>query len=126
MQQAEDQSSEALEETRSPTPIRETPQAVVDRMFQRILLFTGVPLFIGIALLPLFYVIRVHKDDLGGFELPMWVVYISQLITFGGALLGISYGVLSTSWDPYREGSFWGWTEVKANLPLLLNRNKTR
>lgn len=30
----------------------------------------------------------------------------------------------AASWDPRREGSLLGWTELKANLPLLLDRFK--
>ena len=40
--------------------------------------------------------------------------------TFGGALLGITYGVLSASWEPGREGTFWGLEEFKANIPILI------
>lgn len=59
-------------------------------------------------------------------EYPLWVVYVTQALMFGGGLLGITYGILSTSWDPRREGSALGWTELQANLPILLNRNKDR
>lgn len=38
---------------------------------------------------------------------------------------GITYGALSASWDPTREGSLLGWTEFRANLPLFLSRGKT-
>jgi len=34
------------------------------------------------------------------------------------------YGILSTSWDPRREGSFWGWTEVQANIAVLMDKGK--
>jgi ABC-type transport system involved in cytochrome c biogenesis permease subunit len=57
-------------------------------------------------------------------EYPLWVVYVTQATMFGGGLLGITYGILSTSWDPRREGTALGWQELKANLPILLNRNK--
>lgn len=57
-------------------------------------------------------------------EYPLWVVYVTQAMMFGGGLLGITYGILSTSWDPKRDGSALGWTELQANLPILLNRNK--
>jgi hypothetical protein len=46
-------------------------------------------------------------------EYPIWVVYVTQAMMFGGGLLGISYGILSTSWDPRREGSAIGWTELQ-------------
>ena len=56
----------------------------------------------------------------------MSVVYVVQLLTFGGGFVGITYGILSASWDPMREGSLSGITEFKANLPLLLDRVKSR
>lgn len=59
-------------------------------------------------------------------DLPMSVVYIVQLLTFGGGFLGITYGILSASWDPIREGSVLGFTEFKANLPLILDRVKSK
>jgi hypothetical protein len=46
-------------------------------------------------------------------EYPIWVVYVTQAFMFGGGLAGISYGILSTSWDPRREGSALGWTELQ-------------
>jgi hypothetical protein len=39
-------------------PLRETPQAVVDRMLKRILIFTGAPVATGIALLVFFYYLK--------------------------------------------------------------------
>ncbi|KAG2440787.1 hypothetical protein HXX76_003643 [Chlamydomonas incerta] len=112
----------------APAPARRavvssTPQVVVDRMFRRILVFTGVPVFTGMALFPLFYYLRVVMD----IEYPLWIVYVSQVLTFGGGLFGITYGALSSSWDPTREGSAMGWSEMQANLAILLNsgnRNK--
>lgn len=43
-----------------------------------------------------------------GDDFPMWIVYVSQNLTFGGGLLGITYGIMSTSWDPSREGTVCG------------------
>lgn len=55
-------------------------------------------------------------------DYPFWVVYLASGVAFGGGLLGITYGVLSTSWDPRREGSLLGWTEFRANLGQLMNK----
>jgi len=116
-------SAAAKPEAEPQMPMRrmETPQVVVDRMFGRMIACAGLPVAVGLLLLPVFYVLKVAQGD----DFPIWVVYISQLLTFGGGLFGITYGILSTSWDPTREGSVLGWEEFKANLPLLLNRNKT-
>lgn len=94
------------------------PQAVSDRMLLRIVVCAGTPVFLGMSLLPLFYWIKIKE----GIDLPTWVVYIVQTLTFGGGLAGITYGAMSASWDPRREGSLLGWTEFQANLPLLLDR----
>ncbi len=37
---------------------------------------------------------------------------------------GISYGALSASWDPSRDGSTVGWTEFKTNVDILLNKDR--
>jgi hypothetical protein len=62
-----------------------------------------------VVLFPLFWYLRVVQKV----EYPIWVVYVTQAFMFGGGLAGISYGILSTSWDPRREGSALGWTELQ-------------
>lgn len=94
------------------------PEQITDRMLKRMLLFSGGPVMVGMLLFPLFYYLKKVQ----GIDLPVWVVYIVQTTIFGGGLLGISYGVISSSWDPSREGSLLGWNEFKANLPLVLDR----
>jgi hypothetical protein len=41
------------------------------------------------------------------------------MVTFGSAGAGITYGVLSASWDPLREGSLLGWKEAQLNWPAF-------
>ncbi|KAH0705142.1 hypothetical protein KY290_009837 [Solanum tuberosum] len=38
---------------------------------------------------------------------------------YQSALLGVSYGIVSSSWDPMREGSTLGWNEAKKNWPVF-------
>lgn len=59
-----------------------------------------------------------------GISLPVWAVYIVQTTIFGGGLLGITYGIVSSSWDPRREGTALGWQEFRGNLPILMERFK--
>ncbi|KAL6781478.1 PAM68 [Auxenochlorella protothecoides x Auxenochlorella symbiontica] len=92
------------------------PQEVTDRMLRRILTFAGLPVAVSILFLPLFYFLKVTQ----GFEIPLPVVYFIQSLGFGGGLFGISYGILSASWDPSRPGSTLGANEFQANLPILL------
>ena len=171
---------------RSSAVPRSTPQAVVDRMFKRMIACAGIPVATGILLLVMFYYLKAssgiaalanspgrhcscaspgkgllkwHSPPVTGswnrlvalpvdcqegsvlqanaclsprypgaqlsavlitpacaavachvqvvqkVEFPMWIVYGSQNLMFGGGLLGITYGIMSTSWDPTREGS---------------------
>ena len=98
------------------------PEQITDRMLKRIVIFSGGPIALGMLLFPLFYYVKKVQ----GVDLPVWVVYIVQTGVFGGGLLGISYGIISASWDPKREGSFLGWNEFQTNLPLVLNRFKKK
>lgn len=93
------------------------PEVVTNRMLKRIAIFAGSPVVFGMMLFPLFYYIKKVQ----GVDLPVWAVYIVQTTVFGGGLLGISYGIISTSFDERREGSFLGWNEFKANLPQVLS-----
>lgn len=95
---------------------------VNDRMFRRMVTFAGVPIVAGLALLPAFYYLK----KVAGVDLPNWVVYAVQSVAWGGGLLGITYGIVSSSWDPNREGSALGWDEAKANLGALVERGQRR
>lgn len=102
--------------------IIETPTEITDNMLQRIIIFSGLPVFTGFLMFPMFYYLKVAQ----GIDLPTWVVYIATGLAFGGGLAGISYGVLSASWDPRRKGSALGLTEFQANLPILMDSLKRR
>lgn len=58
-------------------------------------------------------------------DIPTWAVYISSFFTFGVGVLGISYGMLSSSWEA-SEGSSLGIDEFKKNLPRALDRDRTK
>ncbi|GJP43803.1 hypothetical protein CLOM_g6301 [Closterium sp. NIES-68] len=109
-----------LEETPAKT-VREdiddeVPEVVTNRILKRLAFTVGVPLFVGLSFFPLFYYLKVIQKV----DVPDWLPLLTSLFLFGGAGLGISYGVISTSWDPLREGSLLGWTEFKANWPVFM------
>lgn len=93
---------------------------VGDRILPRILLFSGVPVFLGLVSLPGF----AYLNNAMGIELPVWAVYIVSGLFFGLGLAGISYGIFSASWDPRREGSLSGIDEIKENVPVFLKKDK--
>lgn len=100
------------------------PEVVTNRMLKRITLTVGIPIAFGLCFFPFFYWLKVVQKV----DIPDWLPLIVSTSFFGAAGLGISYGVISTSWDPNREGSLLGWREAQANWPVLWstfrNQNK--
>ncbi|CAN4105183.1 unnamed protein product [Withania somnifera] len=91
------------------------PEIVTNRMISRMGFSVGIPLFIGLLFFPFFYYLKVGLK----IDVPTWVPFIVSFIFFGTALLGVSYGIVSSSWDPMREGSILGWNEAKKNWPVF-------
>ncbi|XP_062098132.1 protein PAM68, chloroplastic [Humulus lupulus] len=91
------------------------PEIVTNRMISRMGFTVGAPLFVGLLFFPFFYYLKVGLK----IDVPTWVPFIVSFIFFGTALLGVSYGIVSSSWDPLREGSLLGWNEAKKNWPVF-------
>ncbi|KAL2333856.1 hypothetical protein Fmac_015069 [Flemingia macrophylla] len=91
------------------------PEVVTNRMMNRMAFSVGIPLGIGLLFFPFFYYLKVGLK----IDVPTWVPFIVSFFFFGSALLGVSYGIVSSSWDPLREGSFWGWNEAQKNWPVF-------
>ncbi|KAJ4728405.1 Protein PAM68, chloroplastic-like protein [Melia azedarach] len=84
-------------------------------MISRMGFSVGIPLFIGLLFFPFFYYLKVVLK----IDVPTWVPFIVSFFFFGTALLGVSYGIVSSSWDPMREGSLLGWNEAQKNWPVF-------
>ncbi|XP_071692768.1 protein PAM68, chloroplastic [Rutidosis leptorrhynchoides] len=91
------------------------PEVVTNRMMGRIGLSVGIPLFTGLLFFPFFYYLKVGLK----IDVPTWIPFIVSFVFFGTALAGVSYGIVSTSWDPMREGSLLGWNEAQKNWPVF-------
>jgi len=91
------------------------PEVVTNRMMRRVGVSVGAPLALGVGFFPVFYYLKaVQKVDV-----PTWIPFGVSFVFFGAALLGVSYGIVSASWDPAREGSLLGWTEARRNWPVF-------
>ncbi|MDY7016095.1 MAG: PAM68 family protein [Cyanobacteriota bacterium] len=104
-------------EAAKPSPQSEAthsaiPDAVSKRMIRRMALFSGIPTSLGISSFLVFYWI-VRQE---WFKVPTVAVLITSASLFGLGFLGLSYGVLSTSWDETRPGGLWGLQEFKLNF----------
>ncbi|MED6144395.1 Protein pam68, chloroplastic [Stylosanthes scabra] len=91
------------------------PEVVTNRMISRMGFSVGIPLGIGLLFFPFFYYLKVGLK----IDVPTWVPFIVSFFFFGSALLGVSYGIVSSSWDPLREGSLLGWNEAQKNWPVF-------
>ncbi|EAZ36811.1 hypothetical protein OsJ_21150 [Oryza sativa Japonica Group] len=91
------------------------PEVVTNRMMRRVGVSVGAPLAVGVAFLPAFYYLKKAAKV----DVPTWIPFGVSFLFFGAALLGVSYGIVSASWDPAREGSLLGWNEARRNWPVF-------
>ncbi|XP_050236492.1 protein PAM68, chloroplastic [Mercurialis annua] len=91
------------------------PEVVTNRMISRMGFSVGIPLVIGLLFFPFFYYLKVGLK----IDVPMWIPVMVSFIFYGAALVGVSYGIVSASWDPMREGSVLGWNEAQKNWPVF-------
>jgi hypothetical protein len=90
------------------------PDAVSRRMGRRMAIFSGVPTFFGM----LTFVISYLVIKQGGIKLPNSAVLLVSLAFFGLGVLGLSYGILSASWDE-EAGSVFGVEQFGKNFDRL-------
>jgi hypothetical protein len=81
-------------------------------MLKRMVIFSGIPTGLGLSSFFIFYWIATQE----WFELPPIVVLFVSLGLFGLGVLGLSYGIFSTSWEEDIDGSWLGTKEFSTNL----------
>jgi Photosynthesis affected mutant 68 len=87
------------------------PQVVSQRMIRRVAGFCGVPTALGITTLVVSYLLTIYSD----IHLAPIAVLLVNMGLFGLGVLGITYGVLSASWDEEKVGSLLGLGEFNTN-----------
>ena len=91
------------------------PKYVADRMARRILFTAGIPTIMGMSVFVISYII-VTKNIA---EIPPSSTIAISAMFFLLGLAGLSFGILSASWDK-EPGSFFG----IENIPLNIKRAK--
>jgi hypothetical protein len=91
------------------------PDAVSKRMITRMMAFSGIPTFFGVSSFFIFYLIVTNEL----FKVPPSAVVLVSMGFFGLGVVGLSYGILSASWDENEAGSFWGFSEFKLNFTRM-------
>jgi uncharacterized membrane protein len=92
------------------------PDAIGQRMLGRVLVFSGVPTLLGVFVFFISYYVVVN--DL--YDLPNVIVLLSSMLGFGLGVVGLSYGVLSASWEEDEPGTALGFAEFGVNSKRLL------
>ena len=91
------------------------PKYVADRMAKRIFFTAGIPTLLGMSVFVISYIIVTRKIA----EIPPSSTIAISALFFLLGLGGLSYGILSASWD-IAPGSFLG----LENIPLNIQRAK--
>ncbi|MDZ8189826.1 MAG: PAM68 family protein [Nostoc sp. ChiSLP02] len=87
------------------------PKVVSQRMIRRVAFFCGVPTALGISTLVASYLLATYAN----IKLAPIAVLLANMGLFGLGVLGITYGVLSASWDEERAGGLLGLSEFGVN-----------
>ncbi|PZD72852.1 hypothetical protein C1752_03303 [Acaryochloris thomasi RCC1774] len=98
------------------------PKVVSDRMVKRVLVISGIPSILAFGVFPFSYYASLQ----GWVSLPPFVTLAASVTCLTLGLGGISYGVLSASWDEDIEGSAAGLKEFKLNLGRLKDSRKAQ
>jgi hypothetical protein len=92
------------------------PEVVSQRMIRRVAWLCGVPTIAGILTLIVSYLLIIYAD----IKLPPLLVLLVNMGLFGLGVLGITYGVLSASWDEDRVGTMLGLSEFTTNFGRMV------
>lgn len=94
------------------TPRQQTiPAAVANRMARRVAVATGIPTALGMGVFIASYLL-VSRNLL---DIPPGLTLIASGACFLLGLLGLSYGVLSASWEE-QPGSLFGFEQIGVNI----------
>ena len=110
-------SKESSKSTRKKAGI---PSYVSNRMARRIAFTTGIPTLSGMGV----FIGSYFLISRGIADISPTVTLVSSAICFLVGLLGLSYGILSASWD-FNPGSFLGFENIKPNINRMRDAFKT-
>ena len=96
------------------------PKYVANRMARRIAFTTGIPTLSGMGV----FIGSYFLISKGIAEISPTVTLVSSAMCFLVGLLGLSYGILSASWD-FKAGSFLGFENIKPNINRMKDAFKS-
>ena len=106
--------------SKSPAKNSGIPKYVANRMARRIVFTTGIPTLSGMGV----FIGSYFLISKGIAEISPTVTLVSSALCFLVGLLGLSYGILSASWD-FNPGSFLGLENIKPNIKRMKDAFRT-
>lgn len=107
-------------EQRTPQAPKEAkpaiPRTVSNRMARRIAISTGIPTVMGMGVFVASYLLISQKI----LDIPPGITLVSSGGCFLLGLVGLSYGIFSSSWLE-QPGSILGFEQIKPNIKRLRN-----
>jgi hypothetical protein len=116
-----DEASTTKGASKRRTTSQPIPKAVANRMARRVAIATGVPSVMGMAVFVVSYVL-VSRQIL---DIPPGITLVSSGACFLLGLVGLSYGVLSASWES-QPGTLLGFEHIKPNLQRMRSSIKAQ
>ncbi|NJK28924.1 MAG: DUF3464 family protein, partial [Acaryochloris sp. SU_5_25] len=101
-------------------PTSVIPKVVSNRMIRRVGIFSGLPTLLAFLTIPTSYFVT----EQGWIDFPSTVVLMTSVSFLGLGLVGVSYGIVSASWDEDIKGSWLGMSEFKLNLGRIQERRR--
>ena len=96
------------------------PKYVANRMARRIVFTTGIPTLSGMGV----FIGSYFLISKGIADISPTLTLVSSALCFLVGLLGLSYGILSASWD-FNPGSFLGFENIKPNINRIKDAFKS-
>jgi len=96
------------------------PKHIANRMARRIVFTTGIPTLSGMGV----FIGSYFLISKGIAEISPTVTLVSSAMCFLVGLLGLSYGILSASWD-FTPGTFLGFENIKPNINRMKDAFKS-
>ena len=96
------------------------PKEVANRMARRVAIATGIPTLSGMGVFIGSYIL-ISK---GIAEISPTITLVTSATCFLVGLLGLSYGILSASWDK-SKGSLLGLENIRTNISRMKDAFKT-
>ncbi len=111
---------EAINSSKNKSEKSGIPKYVANRMARRIAFTTGIPTISGMGV----FIGSYFLISKGIADISPTLTLVSSAICFLIGLLGLSYGILSASWD-FNPGSFLGFENIKPNIKRMKDAFKT-